>query len=210
MFFVVFIITKWIYPASYWAFEGLLSEKHFPALYGQAADRSTTRRIPRCSVCLHFGITTLAYFTRINFGVFSIFPTGTKASFLIAVLVLLLCKAILLYAVLLLMKEETFPTGEKCLCLASTPARIVSYIPLGMTRKLFLPLLLFFSPSWLADAYPNASWHWEGWLLIWMLKYALMSLHVLHRLQVLCASQQNHSHALCSMEMCVIFFLMFS
>lgn len=51
-------------------------------------------------MCLHFGIPTLGYFTRVNFGVSSIFPTGTKASSLIAVLVLFLCKAILSYVVL--------------------------------------------------------------------------------------------------------------
>lgn len=85
-------------------------------------------------MCLHFGITTFGSFTRVSFGVFSIFPAGTKASFLIAVLVLLLCKTILLDAVLFFNAEgkdrKHFLREEKSLCLASTPARIVYYIPL--------------------------------------------------------------------------------
>lgn len=88
----------------------------------------------------------LGYFTRVNFGVSFIFPTGTKASFLITVLVLLLYKAILLYAVIFFKAKgiEMFPMEEKYLFLAGTPAKILSYIPLGMTGKLLLPLLLSF------------------------------------------------------------------
>lgn len=154
----------------------------------------------------------IGYFTRVNFGVLFLFPTGTKASFLITVLVLLLHKAIQSYAVLFFNVKgtETFLMAEKCLFLASTPAKILSYIPPGMTGKSSCHCCSVFSPSWLDEAYPNVSWHWEGSLLMWMLEDALMSLHVVYRLQVLCASQQNHSHALCSMEMYAIFFQMFS
>lgn len=158
--------------------------------------------------CILLGLQPTA---RMNSRFVARFQTGTNTLFLIVLAVHLWCAGlgVLNFFFIYLNSEGTFPRKRISQhgCCTHERGVLCSNKNATNTASVFV---IPSSPSWLDDACPNASRHGEVSLLICKLKYALMSLHVLYSLQVLCALQQNHNSALCRMQIHILFFLMAS